>query len=160
VSLRELWPGVRTLAILLPIAVAASAYCEGFIPVNEGSKMAEANETLVTGDGPSVKVTREDAQAMAAALVRAVNDPAMVARSKAPAELLAVLRKSVGEAELTRGGQVRAGEWLMATTEAGLRWEYRVTLPAPPRIGLAFRAPLVRKPEGWQVTALDFLRIR
>lgn len=128
--------------------------------MNEEHKMDEMLEATITGDGPPVRVTIEEARAMAGALVRAVNDHAMLSRSKAPSELLKGLPDSVGDAELTRGGQVRAGEWLAVSTASGLRWEYRLALPSPPRVGLAFRAPLVRESQDWRVTAIEFLRIR
>ncbi|KYF84498.1 hypothetical protein BE17_53000 [Sorangium cellulosum] len=97
---------------------------------------------------------------MAQALVHAVNDPDMLARSKAPPELLKDLPASVGEAEFTYGGQLRAGEWLASSAASGLRWEYRISLPSPPQLGLAFQAPLVHDEQGWRVTAIRFLRIR
>lgn len=122
--------------------------------------MDEAREAMVTGDGPPVRVTIEEAQAMAGALVLAVNDANLLARSKAPAELLKDLPDSVDDAEFTHGGQVRAGAWLAASSSTGLRWEYRLALPSPPRVGLVFRAPLVREAQGWRVTAIEFLRIR
>jgi hypothetical protein len=126
----------------------------------KGLKVDSTSQATLAGDGPPMRVALDDARAMAAALARAVNDPDLLRGSKAPVELLKDLPRSLGEAEITSGGQLRAGDWLATSTAAGPRWEYRLSPPDPPRIGLMFRAPLVRDPEGWKVPAIEFIRLR
>lgn len=155
------FPGTEAGLMAALLAIAPLVDASGTPnPIPETATMDENTELLVTGDGPPVSVTFAEAQAMAQALRHALNDPQLLRQSKAPKELLQDLPASVGAAEFSRGGQLRAGNWLAVAAATGLYWEYRMSLPAPPRLGLAFRAPLVRETDGWRVRALQFLRIR
>jgi hypothetical protein len=145
---------VAAFAIVGPIALAV------FDTLAKGHEVASTIEATLEGDGPPLRIGIEDGRAMAAALARAVNDPNLLAASKVPVELLRDLPSSVGDAQITSGGQLRAGAWLATSAAAGPRWEYRMSLPQPPRIGLMFRAPLFRDQQGWSVSAIEFVRVR
>ncbi len=126
----------------------------------EDKRVDQANEATVTGDGPATGVTLAEARQMDRALDAALRDPAMIAASGAPHEVTKDLPATFADAAIMQSGQVRAGEWLLTSAAAGLRWELRMLSPEPPRIGLVFHVPLERTTTGWRATSIVFVRIR
>ena len=122
--------------------------------------MSTSPEITLRGDGPPRRVSLDEGRSMARALAGALADAALLARSRAPAELLADLPASAGEARLTHSGDLMAGAWLASSTATGPQWEYRVSLPAPPAPGLMFLAPMTRADGTWRVESIRFVRLR
>lgn len=122
--------------------------------------MAATRQAVLAGDGPALTVSDEDVALMSAALRAALNDHEFVRASGAPEELLVQLEGTFSPGEITRAGQVRAGEWLLVSTPTGPRWDLRLVTPEAPRVGLIFQAPLARTAHGWRATSLRFVRAR
>ena len=122
--------------------------------------MAAARQTVLAGDGPAVTVSEDDVRLMSAALQAALGDHEFIRASGAPEELLPQLDGTFSPGEITRAGQVRAGEWLLVSTPTGPRWDLRLVTPDAPRVGLIFQAPLARTAHGWRATSMRFVRVR
>jgi hypothetical protein len=113
----------------------------------------------VTGDGPTIGIDEAEGNRMAAALQAALSDDDMLARSKAPAPLLDLLKRDYPATPISIGDQFRAGQWLLVSARSGPRWDLRMVSPQGPRRGLLFQVPLVQARDGrWSASRIDFVK--
>jgi hypothetical protein len=129
-------------------------------PFEKDSTMTKEIRTRIEGYGPVVLLSPSEIELAGQALAQAVNDLTLRSESGTPETMLNWLDGSFSPAHVTSLGDVRAGRWLLQTTEEGLLWVMRAVTPERPVVGILFEVPVERYDTGFRATALRFVRVR